>query len=47
MQIVKDKISVKELEKMSEKMFGHLVKAVVDVKQEIMAIDAGLHADED
>lgn len=32
---------------MSAKMFGNLVKAVVDVKKEIMAIDAELHADEE
>ena len=47
MQIVKDKISIEELKKMSEKMFGRLVKAVVDVEQEIMVVDAGLHADEE
>jgi len=32
---------------MSAKMFGNLVKAVVDVKKEIMAVDAELHADEE
>jgi len=47
MQIVKDEISIAELSKMSEKMFGNLVKAVVDVEKEIMAVDAGLHADEE
>ena len=41
------KISKKELEKMSEKMFGELVKAVVDVKKEIMVVDADLHADQE
>jgi hypothetical protein len=30
---------------MAEKMFGNLVKAVVDVEKGIMAIDAELHAD--
>ena len=47
MQIVRDKISVAELEKMSEKMFGRLVKAVVDIEQEIMAVDAEMHADQE
>lgn len=31
---------------MSEKMFGNLVKAVVDIEKEIMAVDGELHADE-
>ena len=47
MQIISEKITLEELKSMSEKMFGRLVKAVVDVEQEIMAIDAGLHADEE
>lgn len=32
---------------MSQKMFEGLVKAVVDVKKEIMVVDADLHADEE
>jgi hypothetical protein len=47
MQLVKDKISVEELKKMSENMFGELVKAVVDVEQGIMVVDAELHVDEE
>jgi len=47
MKIVKNKISLYELEKMSEKMFGSLVKAVVDIKKEIMAVDAEMHADQE
>ena len=42
MQLIKDKISLQELEKMSHKMFGRLVKAVVDIEQEIMVVDAEL-----
>ena len=34
-----------ELEEMAEKMFGNLVKAVVDVEKQIMAVDGELHAD--
>lgn len=47
MQLVRDKISVNELKPMAEKMYGNLVKAVVDIVQEIMIVDAGLHADEE
>ena len=47
MQFVKDKISVSELKKMSEKMFDALVKAVVDIEQEIMVVDAPMHVDEE
>lgn len=47
MQLVKDKISLEELKKMSEKMFSNLVKAVVDIEQEIMVVDAELHADKE
>ena len=47
MQIIRDKITVEELREMSEKMFGNLVKAVVDIELEIMAIDADMHVDEE
>lgn len=47
MKIIKDKISLVELKEMTSKKFGNLVKAVVDVKKGIMAIDADLHADEE
>lgn len=42
-----NKISKKELVEMSENMFGDLVKAVVDIEQGVMIVDAGLHADEE
>ena len=47
MRIIKDKISILELRKMAEQMFGDLVKAVVDVEKEIMAINGELHPDEE
>ncbi|MDP2767929.1 MAG: DUF5674 family protein [Candidatus Methanoperedens sp.] len=47
MQIIKDKISLDELKKMSQKMFDNLVKAVVDTENKIMAVDGELHADEE
>lgn len=39
------KISKLELIEMSGKMYGGLVKGVVDIEKEIMAVDAELHAD--
>lgn len=45
MLIVREKISNAELKSMAQKIFGSLVKAVVDIEQEIMAVDAELHAD--
>jgi hypothetical protein len=45
MEIIKDKITVQKLKEMAEKMFGSLVKAMVDVEKEIMALDAPMHAD--
>jgi len=47
MKIVEEKITLEELKEMSGKMFGNLVKAVVDIEKGIMAVDAGLHADEE
>lgn len=47
MKIVHTNITLDELKKMSEKMMGGLVKAVVDIKKEIMAVDAELHSDEE
>ncbi len=47
MQIVDKNITLSELKKMSEKMYGGLIKAVIDVHKEIMVVDAELHADEE
>lgn len=47
MKIIENKISIDELKEMSANMFGNLVKAVVDIEKEIMAVDADLHADEE
>ena len=40
-------ISKAELSSMSAAMFGDMVKAVVDVRREMMAVDAELHSDEE
>jgi len=45
MKIVKGEIEITELKEMSEKMFGGLVKAMVDVEKGIVAVDAPMHAD--
>jgi hypothetical protein len=47
MKIIFDKISLEEIRTMAQKMFGGLVKAVVDIERGIMAIDGELHADEE
>jgi len=45
MKIVKDKIEIVELGEMTERMFENLVKTVVDIEKEIMAVDAEMHVD--
>jgi len=47
MKIIKNSISLSELSKMAKNMFDNLVKAVVDVEKEIMAVDAPMHSDEE
>jgi len=47
MKIIDVNISIEELKLLSEKMFEPLVKAVVDVIERVMVIDAGLHSDEE
>ena len=47
MKIVRDHISSSELKDMSQVWHGEFVKAVVDVKRNIMAVDGEMHADEE
>jgi hypothetical protein len=47
MKLITEPIDIKELETMADSFFGNLVKAVVDIQQEIMVIDAELHADQE
>ncbi len=42
-----DTITVAELTQMAENMLGNLVKAVVDIKQQIFVVDAELHVDQE
>jgi len=44
-KIIKTKIPKEELKRMAEETFGDMVKIVVDVKREIMAIGGEMHAD--
>lgn len=46
MKIITEQITIEELKEMSKKMFGNLVKAVVDTEKEIMVVDGELHSDE-
>lgn len=45
MKIIDNRISRDELRQMAANIFGDMVKAVVDVDKEIVAIDAELHSD--
>ena len=45
--IQNEKITIMELKEMSKNMFGNFVKAVIDIEQEIMVVDAALHADQE
>jgi len=47
MKTVTERVTIKELKDMATGMFGNLIKVVVDVEKEIMAIDGELHADEE
>ncbi|MFH1097143.1 MAG: DUF5674 family protein [Candidatus Desantisbacteria bacterium] len=47
MKIVKDNIELKELKEIAINGFGNIVKVVVDIEDEIIAIDAELHSDEE
>jgi len=47
MKIISENITIVELKSMALAMFGNLVKAVVDIEKEIMAIDGELHSDEE
>lgn len=47
MKTIKEKISLQELNTMASKMFGNLVKAVVDIEREILVVDSDLHSDQE
>ncbi|MFH1367840.1 MAG: DUF5674 family protein [Elusimicrobiota bacterium] len=45
MKIIRDSIPLDELSRMAGELFGNMVKAVVDVDKELLAVDAELHSD--
>lgn len=45
MTIITDSITLSRLKEMAQALFGDMVKGVVDVEREIVALDAELHAD--
>lgn len=45
MKIIVRKLEFNKLKEMAVRTFGNLVKAVVDVDRELLAIDAELHSD--
>lgn len=47
MRIVLDHITLAELTELAEVRYGDLVKAVVDLDREVMAVGEGMHADEE
>ena len=44
-KIITDKIGLEELKKIAENNYGDMVKAVVDVNQEVVAVGGEWHAD--
>jgi len=46
-EIVRDEVTLAHLQGLAENLFGDLVKAVVDVERNIMALGGELHADEE
>ncbi len=47
MKKVENKITIAELTEMAEKMYGNLVKGVVDLERNVLVVDAEMHADEE
>lgn len=45
MKQVDEKITVKELSELAERMYGSLVKADVDIARDILIVDMDMHAD--
>ncbi len=45
MKIILQELAIEELKQIAADTFGNLIKAVVDVKREIIAVDAELHSD--
>jgi hypothetical protein len=44
-RIIEQQMTLEELGRMATDLFGNMVKAVVDVDRELLAVDGELHAD--
>jgi hypothetical protein len=47
MNIVREKITLNKLKEIAQEDYVYMIKAVVDVEKEIMAVGGELHADEE
>ena len=47
MKTIKEKIKLKDLQKMAESQFIEMIKAVVDIEKKIMVVGGDLHANEE
>jgi hypothetical protein len=45
MEIITQSLTLNEIKAMAAACFGNLIKAVVDVERELIAVDAELHSD--
>jgi hypothetical protein len=45
MKIIRESLTIGDLKQMAASTFGNMVKAVVDVDNELIAVDAELHSD--
>lgn len=45
MKIITETLLIDEIKQMADATFGNLVKAVVDIDRELIAVDAELHSD--
>ncbi|MBF0384326.1 MAG: hypothetical protein HQL27_00490 [Candidatus Omnitrophica bacterium] len=45
MKLITDNVKLEEIKTIATATFGNLVKAVVDIDEEVLAIDAELHSD--
>lgn len=45
MKIVKNTIEITKMKEMAAKMHGELVKVIVDIEKNIIAVDAPMHSD--
>lgn len=45
MKIIDDFLTLKEVKELAQTRFGNMIKGVVDVEKNLLALDADLHAD--